>query len=125
MHLRGCNRIWQLLVGSVLLGRLVSSTAVDEGKLATVNGINYYVGASALSKVESSVPINGTDSTDIRPLTVIRTSASTFTPHMLQKKIDNFTASDDVFQSGFLECGLLPDESSAFYLHSPSYLFPV
>lgn len=116
--------IWQLLVVSALLSRLVSSIAVDQGKLVAVNGINYYIGANAVSRVESSVPFNWTGSTDIRPVTVIRTTSSIFTSQMLRKKVENFTSSDDVFQSGFLESESLPTLSSGFYLHSHSTLSP-
>ncbi|KAJ6135423.1 hypothetical protein N7512_000583 [Penicillium capsulatum] len=105
--------LWSLLVGPFLLGGLVSSVAVDQGRLASVDGINYYVGANAVSKLESSVPFNWADSDEIRPLTVIRTDASTFTSHILQKKVDNLTASDDVFQSGFIHALFLQYDGNA------------
>lgn len=77
---------------------------LDNGKLATLNGINYYVGGVAVSKLSTSAPFNWhwTDA-DLVPLTVIRSNATTFTSDDLEENIAKFTASDDVFGPGFLE----------------------
>lgn len=104
MHFTGCDMaLWQLLCVAVLSSTLAASTVVSQGRLAAVNGINYYVSAPAVSKLESSVSLNWTDPADILPLTVIRTNTSIFSDRVLQETVDNFTASDDVFQPGFLK----------------------
>jgi hypothetical protein len=86
-----------------LAATTVSATSVDNGKLLTVNGINYYSG-DAVSKID----ISDSDSTrldTIIPLTVIRTDEALLTTNIMKETISNYSTTDDVFQAGFLEGG--------------------
>lgn len=77
---------------------------VDNGKLAIVDGINYYVGGIAVSKLVPlpSLNLSFTEGYLI-PLTVVRSGEDTFTYDDMKEVISNFTRSDDVFQPGFTE----------------------
>lgn len=107
MHLAiGDTALWRVLFSLALWSHVVLSAVVDQGQLAAVNGIHYYVGRTAVSSIVSSESLNWTNSDpDVLPLTVIRSNASRFTSDTLTKTVDNFTASDDVFQPGFLDSG--------------------
>ncbi|CAG8303761.1 unnamed protein product [Penicillium salamii] len=97
-------------VGSRLLGLsalflsipTVLSTLVDNGKLLSINGIDYYSGGNAVSTLITSVDFNSTQFEDIVPFTVIRTD-QLLTNDSLSDIISNYSATDDVFQIGFLE----------------------
>jgi hypothetical protein len=80
-----------------------STSTVDNGKLLTVNGINYYAGGEAVSSIFTSVDFNSTQFNDIVPITVIRTDQSVLTNDNLKEIISNYSVTDDVFQVGFLE----------------------
>jgi hypothetical protein len=77
---------------------------VDNGKLAIVDGINYYVGGIAVSKLVPLPSLN-LSSTEgyLVPLTVVRSGKNKFTYDDMKEVISNFTRSDDVFQRGFTE----------------------
>ncbi|KAJ5678862.1 hypothetical protein N7462_007106 [Penicillium macrosclerotiorum] len=112
------------------LSCLIATTAalLDNGKLTTLNGINYYVGGVAVSKLSISVTINWNwTNADLVPLTVIRSNATTFTSDDLEESIAKFKTSDDVFGPDFLEVLFLEYDGygqgsidSAFHLHSES-----
>ncbi|CAG8283967.1 unnamed protein product [Penicillium olsonii] len=99
-------------VGSRLLGlsafffsipTVFSTPTLDNGKLLSVNGIDYYSGGDAVSTFITSANFNSTQFEDVVPITVIRTDQSVFTKEVLSEIISNYSATDDVFQSGFLE----------------------
>ncbi|KAJ5501078.1 hypothetical protein N7527_012199 [Penicillium freii] len=96
--------LWR--VSTSLLLFLAASTisvasSVDNGKLFTVNGINYYSG-DAVSRVVTS-DFDSTRFDAIVPLTVIRTDEALLTTNIIKEAISNYSATDDVFQAGFLE----------------------
>ena len=102
-------------VGSRLLGlsafffsipTVFSTPTLDNGKLLSVNGIDYYSGGDAVSTFITSANFNSTQFEDVVPITVIRTDQSVFTKEVLSEIISNYSATDDVFQSGFLESRL-------------------
>ncbi|KAJ5974586.1 hypothetical protein N7481_011796 [Penicillium waksmanii] len=87
-----------------LFSVLAFATALDKGKLVSLDGINYWVGGIAVSRLPSSAIVNWNWTvSDIVPLTVIRTNATTFTSDNLKETVATFTASDDVFGLSFLE----------------------
>lgn len=102
------SRLWGVSASIVaLIATSATSTTIDDGKLRTVNGISYYSGGTAVSKIVTSADFNTTQfQADIVPITIIRTNDAVFTKHALKDTISNYSASDDVFQTGFLECEL-------------------
>lgn len=109
-----------LRLACLLCGLISLTTAfVDNRKLASIDGINYWVGSTAVSRIPSAASLNWTwTESDIVPLTVVRTNATNFTSGDLEEIIARFTASDDVFTPGFLE-GKTETESSNTFLVSP------
>lgn len=96
--------LWRVSTSLLLFlaASTISATAsVDNGKLFTINGINYYSG-----DMVSKVVISDFDSTPfdtIVPLTVIRTDEALLTTNIVKETISKYSATDDVFQAGFLE----------------------
>lgn len=104
-----------------------TATVLDKGKLVSLHGINYWVGGVSVSRLPSSAQVNWNWTvSDIVPLTVIRTNASTFTSGSLKETVATFTASDDVFGLGFLEGMLFTGSYSTYHLPgSRTDFFPV
>ncbi|KAL4971059.1 glutamyl-tRNA(Gln) amidotransferase, subunit A [Aspergillus stella-maris] len=95
----------------------------QNGRLAVVDGINYYVGevpVSTLSPIPALMSSSETDSEspDIIPITVVQSKAQLFRSENLEKAISNFTRDDDVFQKGFLQAKSYHD---SFLIVSPTY----
>ncbi|KAJ5847216.1 hypothetical protein N7455_011173 [Penicillium solitum] len=100
--------LWRVSASLLLFlaASTISATAsVDNGKLFTINGINYYSG-DAVSKVVTS-DFDSTPFDTIVPLTVIRTDEALLTTNIVKETISKYSATDDVFQAGFLEAVLL------------------
>lgn len=91
-------RILVLVVGLVAVSQAM---IIDNGKLAIVDGINYYVGGAPVSRISPLPSFNLTD-TDLLPITVIRSTVDEFANDDLDQTIADFSR-DDVFQRGFLE----------------------
>jgi hypothetical protein len=100
------SRLWRVSASIVLLfATSTTSTTIDDGKLFTVNGISYYGGGTAVSKIVTPADFNTTQfNADIVPITIIRTDDALLTKDSLKDTISNYSASDDVFQTGFLQC---------------------
>jgi hypothetical protein len=98
-------RLWGFSASIALLfsASTVLSSTVDNGKLLTVNGIDYYSGGDAVSSIFTSTDFNSSQFDDVVPITVIRTDQSTLSKDNLKEIISNYSAADDVFQIGFLE----------------------
>ncbi|KAL4795142.1 amidase signature domain-containing protein [Aspergillus venezuelensis] len=105
------NPIQQQTLFSALLLLLLAATPfariTDNGRIAVVDGINYYVcgvPVSTLSPVPalvSSFEANG--ETDIIPITIVQSKAQLFGSGNLEKAASDFARDDDVFQKGFLQ----------------------
>ncbi|OJI98271.1 hypothetical protein ASPVEDRAFT_880966 [Aspergillus versicolor CBS 583.65] len=95
------NRSTRLLVLVAGLVALSQAMIIDNGKLAIVDGINYYVGGAPVSRISPLPSFNLTDP-DLLPITVIRSTVDEFANDDLDQTIANFSR-DDVFQRGFLE----------------------
>ncbi|THV50889.1 hypothetical protein BGAL_0132g00210 [Botrytis galanthina] len=67
------------------------------GTTVTVNGISYYVGIDAVATIQSKP-----STADLVPLTVMKSSEKSFTAASFKSLVANYTASDDVFNPGFL-----------------------
>lgn len=97
-------RIWGLCTFLVLFlsTSTVISTTIENGSLLTINEVSYYSGSYAVSRILTSVDFDSSLK-DLLPLTVIRTDKAVLNTENLQEIISNYSASDDVFQVGFLE----------------------
>ncbi|CAI7673659.1 unnamed protein product [Penicillium viridicatum] len=96
--------LWRVSTSLLLFlaaSTISATSSVDNGKLFTVNGINYYSG-DAVSRVVTS-DFDSTRFGAIVPLTVIRTDEALLTTNIVKEAISNYSATDDVFQAGFLE----------------------
>lgn len=80
---------------------ITSATTVDNGKLLTVNHINYYADTAVSRMLIADFDPTAFDETV--PMTVIRTDEARLTAESIKEIISNYSATDDVFQSGFLE----------------------
>lgn len=101
------------------------ATVLDRGKLISLNGINYWVGGVAVSRLTSSAIVNwNCTSSDIVPMTIIRTNVTTFTSASLEDTVATFTASDDVFGLGFLEGMMLAHLEFKIISQIPKLTFP-
>ncbi|KAJ5175598.1 uncharacterized protein N7482_001475 [Penicillium canariense] len=99
------SRLWRVSASIVLLfATSTTSTTIEDGKLFTVNGISYYGGGTAVSKIVTSADFSTTQfNADIVPITIIRTDDAVLTKDSLKDIISNYSDSDDVFQTGFLQ----------------------
>ncbi|KAJ5933252.1 hypothetical protein N7516_007741 [Penicillium verrucosum] len=100
--------LWRVSTSLLLFlaaSTISATSSVDNGKLFTVNGINYY-SSDAVSRVVTS-DLNSTRFDAIVPLTVVRTDEALLTKNIIQETISNYSATDDVFHTGFLEAVFL------------------
>jgi len=82
---------------------LVSAASIrDNGKLVTLGDSNYYAGGPSVSRVVSVGLNSSRSNADIIPITVIRTNETVLTGDIIRDVISDYSASDDVFQPGFL-----------------------
>lgn len=95
------------LTGTALVyAALINASSVKTGSTVNVDGIFYYVPTNAVSIIQASgdkLKAATTSGEDLIPLTVIPNTASAFDGPMLQAVVANYTAKDDVFNSGFLQ----------------------
>lgn len=99
------SRLWSLSIFLLSVPVVTSTPTIDNGKLLSVNGISYYSGGDPVSTLVTSFDFNSTQFDDIVPITVIRTDETLLTKSSLGDIIANYSATDDVFQAGFLESG--------------------
>lgn len=81
----------------------LANAAISVSKTGTtvnVNGISYYVGVDAMATIQIKRILTNAD---LVPLTVMSSSDDIFTPDSFKSLVSNYTASDDVFNTGFLE----------------------
>jgi hypothetical protein len=91
----------------LVLAAAVSATISSSGQTLVVNGISYYAAPEAVTIISATVDeltsaARGTD-VDLIPLTVLADSSSQFTTDVFRSLVTNYTASDDVFNTGFLQ----------------------
>jgi hypothetical protein len=98
-------RLATLMVIAILLP-LSLAIYTDNGRLAAVDGINYYVNGLPVSRLSALVPLNSTRpnaDSDLIPMTVVRPRKANFTWQDMHETVSRFIAEDDVFQHGFLK----------------------
>lgn len=93
------------LFHSLLAGVLLS--VLTQGKIIIVNGLSYYASIDAVTTISNATAqlesSSSTQDADLVPLTVIDCATGSFTTAALQSIVQNYTASDDVFNTGFLQ----------------------
>lgn len=102
----------QYLSTTLLL--VVTSTRASisqTGQTFTVNGIGYFAAPNSVSIIsltadQKSAASRG-EGQDLVPLTVLGDATNKFTASVFKTLVNNYTASDDVFNIGFLESKLL------------------
>jgi hypothetical protein len=83
-----------------------SATVSTAGETIVVNGISYYAAPESVSIISATADMFSSASTtdvDLIPLTVMADSTSQFTTDVFRSIVSNYTASDDVFNTGFLQ----------------------
>lgn len=76
------------------------------GHTVVVNGITYYAAPEAVSIISATadqLKTAATTGVDLIPLTVMEDKTSSFTTAVFRSLAGNYTASDDVFNIGFLQ----------------------
>lgn len=83
----------------------VQALLTSNGMTVTLNDIPYYIPASPVATIECNSKKLGaaTSLAGLVPLTVIQTFSLTFSQNDFAAMVANYTASDDVFQAGFLQ----------------------
>ncbi|APA08076.1 hypothetical protein SS1G_00271 [Sclerotinia sclerotiorum 1980 UF-70] len=97
----------------------LTNAAISISKTGTtvdVNGISYYVGVDAVTTIQSKP-----SKEDLIPLTVIKSLEGNFTAASFKSLVTNYTASDDVFNPGFLEAVHLVGSTNTTSLSSICY----
>ncbi|KAK0105533.1 hypothetical protein ONS95_004108 [Cadophora gregata] len=86
------------------------------GHTVVVNGITYYAApepVSIISATADQLKSATTTGVDLIPLTVLEDKSSSFTTAMFRSLAGNYTASDDVFNIGFLQAVYLKHSGTA------------
>jgi hypothetical protein len=96
------------LLRLLALAAAASATVSSSGQTLVVNGINYYAAPEAVTIISATADMLTSASRgtgiDLIPLTVMVDSSSQFTTDVFRTLVSNYTASDDVFNIGFLQC---------------------
>jgi hypothetical protein len=95
------------ILSLLALAAAASATVSSSGQTLLVNGISYYAAPEAVTIISATADMltaasRGTD-IDLIPLTVMVDSSSQFTTDVFRTTVKNYTASDDVFNTGFLQ----------------------
>jgi hypothetical protein len=97
----------------VLASVITASASISPaGETLVVRGISYYVAPEAVSVIDTSAETlnSASSSGDLIPLTVIEDKSGSFTAATFSSIVENYTAIDDVFNTGFLEGTTIPRE---------------
>ncbi|KAG0650464.1 Scytalone deHydratase Arp1 [Hyphodiscus hymeniophilus] len=96
-----------IFVASALnLASIASAVVSSSGQTVVVNGISYYASPDPVSIIDATADMLSSSSTsgvDLIPLTVMADTSSSFTTSVFRTLVGNYTASDDVFNTGFLQ----------------------
>ena len=93
-----------------VLVNLVTAGSYKAGSTVVVNDIYYYVPSAPVSSLgvgPNQLKAATTPGEDLIPLTVMRTNLSNFDATMLREEVEKYSATDDVFNPGFLQGNLL------------------
>lgn len=98
--------IKRAVVAALTLVTAVTATISETGKTVVVNGISYYSAPDVVSIIDATadqLSHASTTGVDLIPLTVFADSSSAFTTTVFRSLVANYTASDDVYNTGFLQ----------------------
>ena len=106
------------------LAAVTSATIAQTGQTVQVNGIDYYVAPSSVNIIDLtaddiSSALRGED-IDLVPLTVLGDSSKSFTSAEFISLVNNYTATDDVFNTGFLQSKSAQKKSHSLANHFPA-----
>jgi hypothetical protein len=90
----------------LVLAATASATVSSAGQTLVVNGISYYAAPEAVTIISATADMlssSATGDVDLIPLTVMVDSSNSFTTDVFRSIVSNYTASDDVFNTGFLQ----------------------
>jgi hypothetical protein len=108
---------WRLILSDIKMAKFLAllvfaavarATVSSAGQTLVVNGVSYYAAPEAVTIISATADMlttaaRGTD-VDLIPLTVMVDSSSQFTTDVFRSVVSNYTSSDDVFNTGFLQC---------------------
>lgn len=102
-----------LRAACAVLAYTLQATALvsPAGHTVIVNGITYYAApepVSIISATADQLKTATTTGVDLIPLTVMEDTTSSFTTAVFRSLAGNYTASDDVFNIGFLQGKNIP-----------------
>lgn len=92
-----------------ILSLLVATNAAvisQTGQTFVINDIDYYAAPDSVTIIDATADMLSSASTnevDLIPLTVMADSTSSFITTVFRSLVTNYTASDDVFNIGFLQ----------------------
>ena len=93
-------------LAALSLTACVTALVSPAGHTVVVNGITYYAApepVSIISATADQLKSAATTGVDLIPLTVMEDKSSSFTTAVFRSLAGNYTASDDVFNIGFLQ----------------------
>ena len=103
----------RLLLVSLGSGVLVGALVSKSGSTVYLDGIYYYVPASAVSKLGLSgdeLAAAAAPGEGLIPMTVMTGDFATFVASTFQTSINSFMSEDDVFNTGFLQGMFFPEQ---------------
>ncbi|KAF8847583.1 putative Glutamyl-tRNA amidotransferase subunit A [Acephala macrosclerotiorum] len=101
---------------ALVLATTAAATISSSGQTLVVNGISYYAAPNPVSIISATTDMLYSASTtgvDLIPLTIIEDTTSSFTTSVFRSIVGNYTASDDVFNTGFLQAIYLKHSGSS------------
>jgi hypothetical protein len=78
------------------LAAVACAKVVQTGQTVQVNDIDYFAAPTSVNIIDLTAQ-------DVVPLTVLGDSSNSFTREVLISLVNNYTAMDDVFNTGFLQ----------------------
>lgn len=99
-------RFFRTTGAALALASIAIAVVSDTGQTVVVNGINYFALPDPVSIIDATADMLSSASTtgaDLIPLTVMADPSSSFTTSVFRSLVGNYTASDDVFNIGFLQ----------------------
>lgn len=85
---------------------VVKATIAQTGETIQVNGINYFVSPTSMNVIslttQNKISALKDENVDLVPLAVLGDSSKSFTSDAFTSLVNKYTATDDVFNPGFL-----------------------
>ena len=104
MDMAFLSRLLALSVLATLTSICRAIAFSSTGSTVELNGIPYYVPPNSVAKLQIDQNLSNAASLNagLLPLTVVKTNGTTYQNNDLQRTVESYLASDDVFQTGFL-----------------------